>query len=170
MGFSRQEYQSGLPCPPPGYLPNPETEPRSPALQVDSLPLSHREASYARVFEIKNKKSKRKQRLESEAGSSTFSLNLVLLPSLYGSWASPFFSLGLSLPIHKMGITKHSSGVRQATHIGSDCGVTLDLCIHVLRKRRCSRLMDGCKALCGLVWLECPCLLPPRSSRRPLCG
>ena len=37
-GFSRQEYCSGLPCPPPGDLPNPGTEPRSPALQVDSLP------------------------------------------------------------------------------------------------------------------------------------
>ena len=36
--FSRQEYWSGLPCPPPGDLPNPGIEPRSPALQVDSLP------------------------------------------------------------------------------------------------------------------------------------
>ena len=26
MGFSRQEYWIGLPCPPPGDLPNPETE------------------------------------------------------------------------------------------------------------------------------------------------
>ena len=38
MGFSRQEYWSGLPCPPPGDLPDPEIKPRSPALQVDSLP------------------------------------------------------------------------------------------------------------------------------------
>ena len=29
MGFSRQEYQNGLPCPPPGDLPNPGTEPAS---------------------------------------------------------------------------------------------------------------------------------------------
>ena len=29
MGFSRQEYWSGLPCPPPGDPPNPETEPAS---------------------------------------------------------------------------------------------------------------------------------------------
>ena len=36
--FSRQEYWSGLPSPSPGYLPNPGTEPRSPALQVDYLP------------------------------------------------------------------------------------------------------------------------------------
>ena len=35
MGFSRQEYRSGLSCPPPGELPNPGTEPvslMSPAL------------------------------------------------------------------------------------------------------------------------------------------
>ena len=38
MGFSRQEYWSGLPCPSPGDLPNPEIEPRSPSLQADSLP------------------------------------------------------------------------------------------------------------------------------------
>ena len=36
-GFSRQEYKNGLPCPPPGDLPNPRTEPRSPILQADSL-------------------------------------------------------------------------------------------------------------------------------------
>ena len=38
MGFSRQEYWSGLPCPLPGDLPNPGIKPRSPALQADSLP------------------------------------------------------------------------------------------------------------------------------------
>ena len=37
-GFSRQEYWTGLPCPPPGDLPNPRIEPRSPTLQADSLP------------------------------------------------------------------------------------------------------------------------------------
>ena len=37
MEFSRQEYRSGLPCSLPGDLPNPGTEPRSPALQADSL-------------------------------------------------------------------------------------------------------------------------------------
>ena len=39
MGFSRQEYWNGLPCSPPGNLPNPGTEHESlvsPALQVDS--------------------------------------------------------------------------------------------------------------------------------------
>ena len=37
-GFSRPEYWSGLPCPPPGDLPNPGIEPRSSTLQADSLP------------------------------------------------------------------------------------------------------------------------------------
>ena len=32
MGFSRQEYWSGLPCPSPGDLPHPGIDPRSPAL------------------------------------------------------------------------------------------------------------------------------------------
>ena len=38
MEFSRQEYWSGLPVPSPGHLLNPGIEPRSPALQADSLP------------------------------------------------------------------------------------------------------------------------------------
>ena len=37
MGFSRQEYWSGLPFPSPGDLPDPGIEPRSPTLQADSL-------------------------------------------------------------------------------------------------------------------------------------
>ena len=39
--FSQQESWSGLPYPPPGYLPNPGIKPMSPALQADSLRLSH---------------------------------------------------------------------------------------------------------------------------------
>ena len=38
MGFSRQEYGSGLPFPSPGDLPDPGIKPRSPALQADALP------------------------------------------------------------------------------------------------------------------------------------
>ena len=48
MEFSRQEYWSGLPCPSPGDLPNPGIEPGSPALQADSLPLSHQESPAGR--------------------------------------------------------------------------------------------------------------------------
>ena len=40
-GFSKQEYWSGLPCPPPEDLPNPGIEPRFPVLQVILYHLSH---------------------------------------------------------------------------------------------------------------------------------
>ena len=46
LGFSRQEYWSGLPCPPPRDLPDPGIEATSlvaPALQAGSLPLSHQQ-------------------------------------------------------------------------------------------------------------------------------
>ena len=38
LGFSRQEYWSGLPFPSPGNLPDPGIQPESAALQADSLP------------------------------------------------------------------------------------------------------------------------------------
>ena len=44
VGFSQQEYWSGMPGKDPRDLPDPEigpSSPVSPALQVDSLPLSH---------------------------------------------------------------------------------------------------------------------------------
>ena len=60
MGFSRQEYCSGLPFPSPRDLPDPGIEPRSPALQADTLPLSHlgcRKDTSGKVK--KNKKQRR---------------------------------------------------------------------------------------------------------------
>ena len=47
MGFSMQEYWSGLPFPLPGDIPHPGLERKSPAptaLQVDFLPLSHQDS------------------------------------------------------------------------------------------------------------------------------
>ena len=49
LGFSQQEYQSGLTCPPPGDLCDPGIEsmsPASPVLRVDSLLLSHLFSGY----------------------------------------------------------------------------------------------------------------------------
>ena len=40
MKFSRQEYQNGMPCPPPGEASQPGIEPGSSAWQADSLPLA----------------------------------------------------------------------------------------------------------------------------------
>ena len=50
MGFSRQVYWSGLPCPPLRNLPEPEMEPMSPvfrALQAGYLPLCHKGSPYS---------------------------------------------------------------------------------------------------------------------------
>ena len=50
MGFLRQEYWSGLPCPSPGHLPNPGTEPESPvasASKADYQPLSQKNINYS---------------------------------------------------------------------------------------------------------------------------
>ena len=63
MGFSRHEYWSGLPCPPPKDLPDPGIEPGdlpnpgigSPTLQLDFLPLSHRGSPNETVCNLKNK-------------------------------------------------------------------------------------------------------------------
>ena len=44
VGFSGQEYWSGLPFPPSGDLSDPGIKPSLPALQADSLPLSHQES------------------------------------------------------------------------------------------------------------------------------
>ena len=43
MEFSRPEYWSGYPFPPPGDRPNPGIKPRSPTLQADSLPTEPQE-------------------------------------------------------------------------------------------------------------------------------
>ena len=39
VGFPGSKYWSGLPFPSLGYLPDPGIEPRSPARQIDSLPM-----------------------------------------------------------------------------------------------------------------------------------
>ena len=53
MEFSRQEYWSELPCPPPGDLPKSGIEPaspESPTLQADSLLLSYQDSSKKTIY------------------------------------------------------------------------------------------------------------------------
>ena len=52
MGFSRQEYWSGLPFPPPGNLPNPGIESSSPAPQADSLLIELQQFSVTMLNDI----------------------------------------------------------------------------------------------------------------------
>ena len=63
MGFSRQEYWSGLPFPSPGDLPDPGIEPRSPAFQADAgrpvnlwATQTHRLYIYELIYNIKKKR------------------------------------------------------------------------------------------------------------------
>ena len=54
MGFSRQEYWIGLPFPPPGDLPDPGIEPRSPGRQILYY-LSHQGSPWRQKSEVKVK-------------------------------------------------------------------------------------------------------------------
>ena len=61
-GFSRQECWSGVPCPPPGDLPDPGIKLMSPAtlaLQGDSLLLSHQESPINWILACKTKSQSR---------------------------------------------------------------------------------------------------------------
>ena len=58
LRFSRQDYWSGLPCPPPGSISDPGIEPSSPvspALQADSLPLAPPRKPLSKRFKTINK-------------------------------------------------------------------------------------------------------------------
>ena len=60
MGFPRQEYWNNLPFPSVGDLPYTGIEPASPALQVDSLLLSH-QGSTIMLLIVEDKKIKKQQ-------------------------------------------------------------------------------------------------------------
>ena len=55
MGFSRQDYWSGLPFPSPRDLPNPGIEPGSPTLQADALSSEPPGKPHREVRECRNK-------------------------------------------------------------------------------------------------------------------
>ena len=59
MGFSRQEYWSGLPFPSPEDLPDSRIEPTSPALQEDSLLLSNQGSPKAIIHQLKKLNQKK---------------------------------------------------------------------------------------------------------------
>ena len=85
MGFSRQEYWSGLPFPSPGDLPDPGIEPGSPALQEDALtsepPMKPSKGSRL-SFQVKD-------------------LNYKIVPVKVGSRAVVFLHLHLGCPQSK---------------------------------------------------------------------
>ena len=84
MGFSRWEYWSGLPCPPPGDLPKPGTEPRSSPLQGNSLLTEPtREARKAGQLQID---------LELKRGTGVIDIDLELTPpaKTWEWWTQPW--------------------------------------------------------------------------------
>ena len=74
MGFSRQEYWSGLPFPFAGDLPNPGIEPGSLAMQADSLPSE----LPGKTLNL-NRKTQRKEKREMESIEQTHSMNFYYL-------------------------------------------------------------------------------------------
>ena len=102
MGFSRQEYWSGLPFPSPGDLPNPGIELRSPTLQADALtsappgkPLNTRiQVLTAKISREERKPGGRKKGEEAGKGGERGGLTDVSchlqIPRHYGTfpWAS----------------------------------------------------------------------------------
>ena len=79
MGFSRQEYWSGLPVPSPEDLPDPGIEPESPALQADALP----------------------SELKGRSSNSIFSSFFFLLNFLKHSMSRPITERGFMLQLNK---------------------------------------------------------------------
>ena len=95
MGISRQEYWSGLLCPLPGNLPDPEMELASPALQADSLPLSHQGSQCVPsalpnwcCYICSRLRGKRKEKKEKQNSFQVLG-NFIEWVSL--SWVSSFF-------------------------------------------------------------------------------
>ena len=107
IGFSRREHRSGLPCPPPGDLPDPGIEPASPALQAGSLPLNHQDThkyEYFFPFGLASHFFRSPQSAESRVLCSGFSsvVYFIRIPIVYMcqsqppySFQSPLFSLSI---------------------------------------------------------------------------
>ena len=65
-GNSVQEHWSGFPCPPPGYLPDPGIELTAPALQANSLLLSHHPHIYCGIIHNSQDKETSQRSMNSE--------------------------------------------------------------------------------------------------------
>ena len=85
MGFSRQEYWSGLPFPSPEDLPNPGIEPRSPTLQADALP----SAPLGPSTNIKDFKGGKKARLKEGRGGGRGEVKEVALRTSPATYRYP---------------------------------------------------------------------------------
>ena len=92
MGFSRQEYWSGLPFPSAGDLPNPGIEPGSPVLQATLYQLSHQESPYYSRYLEKSLQGILDITLSQEHGELKSGFNLVFLESSIPITGSSIFN------------------------------------------------------------------------------
>ena len=77
MGFPRQEYWRGLPCPPPGDLPDPGTESASPALAGEFFTtVPPGKPKGLKIYDIKERKEEEKADTKQVKGDRTQELNL----------------------------------------------------------------------------------------------
>ena len=102
MELSRQEYWSGLPLPAPRDLPDPGIEPRSPALQADSLPSEP--PGKSSIIQIKT-----------YTLSSNRSLSLLSLPLHLSSGQTYSFFLSLPCPLYCFRVSWGQRGQSQGT-------------------------------------------------------
>ena len=98
MRFSRQEYWNGLPCPSPGDLPNPGTEPSSPASQADSLPAERLGKPLLRVRRVLYIRYKGEGEWHSSKAQSVIGWGLEHWGQMYIQLQDPSFSS--AKPIH----------------------------------------------------------------------
>ena len=93
VGFPRKEYWSGLPFPPAGHIPDPGIEPRSPAWQVSSLPLSHQ----GRPLTILKMKTKVAQSCQILCNHIDYTVHEIIQARIL-KWVAHPFSRGSSQP------------------------------------------------------------------------
>ena len=96
MGFSRQWYWSGWPCPSPGDLPDPGIKPRSPALQAHALPCeppgkSFLKTSFPKLDALASTTSPRDRDFRTHTLSTSYCASGLpsSFPHALGPWHSP---------------------------------------------------------------------------------
>ena len=92
MGFSRQEYCSGLPLPPPGDLSHPEIEPEFAVLPVNSLPI-HKGYIYSAI---------KKNEIMPFLAATWMNLGIIILSEVCQTETDKYFMISLTYRIYKM--------------------------------------------------------------------
>ena len=164
MEFSRQVYWSGYPFPSPGNLPDPGIEPRSPTLQVDSLPSEPRGKTgkfSLRASAIKVGKTWWQFQIQPPQLSTFFFTEVFWVPSFFVLMTHPSFCCFLILfcCLKLIIIARQSAPLFEKLHLGN-VPITLPsrrelLQLHQLVQRLCpsSTLQTQTKASLFLLFV-----------------